>query len=158
MGRLARLLPLLVGALALTLSACTTRGDFARPTSGVVQDAVLPTAGLLPAAIRGEPVSLLEKTDDEKDLRNRAWHFLMPIEEGWLPDLVGIGKVDRILPPGSLTSDVKAYYGKVLALPHASTEAFATRLLDDVNADTSLIGPLLAVIDKVDATDRERLA
>lgn len=65
--------------LAIPLLACTpTTGDFGRPQSGFTQDVLLPYHGMVSARMRGEPSSYYAFTEDEKELRNRAWNFLMP--------------------------------------------------------------------------------
>lgn len=148
----------LVPLLALLLSACMTRGDFGRPTRGFAEDRLLPGIGKVAAITREEPVSLIEETDDEKELRRRAWHFLMPIEKGWLADAAGVAKIDRILPPEVLTGDETAYYRSVRGLPHASTEAFMARLIQDMSADAELLSPFWVVGDQVESVDRQRLA
>ncbi|MFO1183260.1 MAG: hypothetical protein U1E56_00570 [Bauldia sp.] len=150
--------PFLAPLLALALSACQATGDFGRPNAGFTQGTALPLAGKAVAYTRDEPVSLIEETDEEKELRRRAWHFLMPIEKGWMAEAAGIAKVDRILPAEVLTGDDTAYYRAVRGLPHASTEAFMARLIDDMSVDAELLSPFWVVGDQVEATDRQRLA
>jgi len=67
------------GAMCLALSGCySATGDFGRPQQGVWENSILPTMGILAATARGEPASWYALTEDEKELRARAWNFLMP--------------------------------------------------------------------------------
>lgn len=67
--------------LAIPLLGCTQTGDFGRPRQGVLEQKILPFTGSIAARLREEPVSLYALTEDEKDMRARAWHFLMPEQD-----------------------------------------------------------------------------
>jgi len=77
---------LLSGAALLALSGSLAgcykgTGDFGRPGHGIVETRLLPFAGLLSATAQGEPASIYALTEDEKELRRRAWHFLVPEQD-----------------------------------------------------------------------------
>ncbi len=91
----------LAALLALPLLGCVqTTGDFGRPQPGFTQDVLLPYTGLVSARFRGEPASVYALTEDEKELRNRAWNFLMPEPDApkgtWQEGHLGF---HRLLPP-----------------------------------------------------------
>src|SRR4051812_43878224 len=71
----------LPAALAAALSACAETGDFGRPKASVWNDVVLPVTGSISAQARGEAVSSYPFTDDEDELRRRAWRFIAPAHE-----------------------------------------------------------------------------
>jgi hypothetical protein len=79
--------------LALSLAACApTMGDFERPKPSVLSDDVLPFAGELASKYRKEPRSNFPYTDNERELRDRAWALLMPQLDkqffmGWLAEI-----------------------------------------------------------------------
>jgi hypothetical protein len=64
--------------LALLLASCAETGDFGRQKPGFWQDTVVPAMGRSAAYARDEPVAWGLLTDDEQELRRRAWHFVMP--------------------------------------------------------------------------------
>jgi hypothetical protein len=100
---------LLVGS-ALALSGCySTTGDFGRPQAGYTQDVLLPFSGAVAAKWRDEPSSLYAFTEDEKELRNRAWVFLNVEEKAprmsWWEHH---GAFHRLMPPRE--SDVTLFH------------------------------------------------
>lgn len=92
---------LLAFSCGLALAGCySTTGDFGRPKSGFTQDVLLPFSGAVGAKWRDEPSSLYAFTEDEKELRNRAWVFLnvegkAPVGSWWEHHLA----FHRVLPP-----------------------------------------------------------
>ena len=101
----ARLNDLRAGAalalVALAVTACgRPTGDFGRAEPSFLHDTLLPAAGKLTAEyVRKEPVSGFPLTDDEIELRNRAWAFVRAphVRDWWLDSLVE-GERTRILP------------------------------------------------------------
>lgn len=86
-----------VAALALlalvalpTESQAQKLGDFGRVEPGVMNDTVLPALDTIGRALRGEPGSRLLKTDEEGEMHDRVWRFLVAphardwaFEHGW---------------------------------------------------------------------------
>lgn len=104
-------------ASALALSGCiSTTGDFGRPQQGFTNDVLLPFTGTVSAKLRGEPASFYALTEDEKELRNRAWNFLMPENDAprgtWMQDNLAFHKV---LPPRA--HDVTLYHRTIMGGP-----------------------------------------
>jgi hypothetical protein len=109
---------ILAGAMGLALSGCSA-GDFGRPQQGVWENSILPTIGVAAARSRGEPASWYALTEDEKELRNRAWNFLMP--EADAPLLTRIEDqlaFHRLLPPRG--EDVTLFHRTVMGGPQFS--------------------------------------
>lgn len=65
--------------IALALVACSPRpvGDFGRAAPSVLHDRVLPAVGNTVANARGEPVSGFNQTDQEREMHDRTWRFLI---------------------------------------------------------------------------------
>lgn len=86
-------------ALLMPLVGCTPTGDFGRPHQGVLEQKILPFTGSISAKLRGQPTSLYALTEDEKDMRARAWHFLMPEHDApSLTQLEDYAAYHRLLP------------------------------------------------------------
>lgn len=86
-------------ALAPIAGCKQTTGDFGRPAHGFIQDQVLPLSGTFSARWRGEAASFYALTEDEKELRARAWRFLNPDPNA--PVLAGLEAqlaFDKVLP------------------------------------------------------------
>jgi hypothetical protein len=108
----------LAALLALPLLGCVqTTGDFGRPQPGFTQDVLLPYSGLVSARMRGEPASVYALTEDEKELRNRAWNFLMPEPDApkgtWQEGHLGF---HRLLPPRQ--HDVTLFHRTIMGGPN----------------------------------------
>ncbi len=173
------------GALALVMIAVTAcgrpTGDFGRAEPSFLHDTLLPVAGSLVASqARKEPVSAFPLTDDEIELRDRAWAFVRAphVRDWWLDTLVE-GERTRILPvlKGRETAssetaamfpqialpliapayDRSRYHGYLLSDGRISTETLWTRVIDDTEADTALIPPFCDVAARVRRDDVERL-
>lgn len=144
--------------LGLTLSACVQTGDFGRPKRSVWNDVVLPAAGSTAARAREEPVSRFPFTDDEVELRDRAWRFLMPAEErSWFERALADLLRHRVLPASAGIGDRTAYYRALLDADARSPASRYNRLAEDALADAGLIGPFALVAGRVIASDRLRL-
>lgn len=170
-------------ALALvTVAACgRPTGDFGRAEPSFLHDTLLPAAGNLVASqVRKEPVSGFPLTDDERELRSRAWAFVRAphVRDWWLDTLVE-GERTRILPilkgGDAMAPEIVAmfpeitlpliapaydrsrYHRYLLSDGRASTETLWTRVIDDASADTALIPPFCDVAARVRRSDVERL-
>jgi hypothetical protein len=173
---------LAVAALALLAACGRPTGDFGRAKPSVVHDLVLPQAGGLVAKYgRHEPVSDFNYTDDERELRDRAWAFVRAphVRDWWLDTLVE-GERTRILPAlegeGAPTPEIAGMFGEY-GLPlldpaydpsryyaylrsdrYRSSEARWTKVGEDILGDALLVPPYCAVAARVRRADVERLA
>lgn len=144
-------------ATALLLCACVQRGDFGRVPSTTWNDG-LGVAGELSARGRDEPVSPFPLTDDERDLRQRAWRFLTPASAyplfaRWVSDLA----VLRVLPAAWHPSDPALYYDGLVAEPFRSPASRYRRIADDIVADGRLAGDFATLAARVAQADAVRL-
>ena len=154
-GRLGAI-PLLI--LVGLVGACAERGDFGRPRPTIIGEAVVPPLGIGAAALRGEPASTFHHTDDEGELRRRAWRFLMPSEnESVFRQIVADGARTRLLPHGLLPNDPESYHSGLMAESFRSPASRYRRLGEDAAADAGLLGPFADVALRVLEADRVRL-
>jgi hypothetical protein len=143
--------------LATALGACVERGDFGRVKHSTWNDAVAAT-GALATAARGGPVSASPFTDDEEELRGRAWRFLTPAHErAWFDRLVGEAVASRIIPPEMVEADFTVYHRALVSADARSPASSYRRLSEDVMADARLIEPFAAVAARVLSADGVRL-
>ncbi|KRE17926.1 hypothetical protein ASE63_01665 [Bosea sp. Root381] len=150
-----RLAALLIG---LGVSACTSTGDLGRPRQDYWSQVVAPQAGFWSATARGEAASHFRLTDDEEQLRDRAWRFIMPAHERsvfqrQVSDLAH----HRILPAQAQSGAVSDYFNALTSGSFSSQASRYNRLAEDVNADRLLIGPFRANAMRVVAADRVRM-
>lgn len=147
-----------VAALAsLLLAGCSETGDFGRPKSNFWSETIAPAAGQTYAIKRGEPVSTALLTDDEQELRTRAYRFLTPARDRsffdrQLADLAA----RRILPPEYSLAAQAGYYDALLASPDVSPRSRYQRLREDMESDRLLITPFAAIACRVAAMDAIR--
>ena len=146
------------GALAsLLLSACVETGDFGRPRPSIWNEA-LSTTGSIAAWTRGEPVSAYVFTDDEEELRRRAWRFLMPAHErAWFErQLANIVRA-RVLPVAAQPNGRAVYFAALMRDHGRSPASRYRRLSEDVFADAKLMEPFAFVAARVITADEARL-
>lgn len=151
--------PRLACALALALSAAAcTAGDFGRPRPGIWNDVVAPNAGFWAATARGEAASPFRMTDDEEQLRDRAWRFVMPAHErSYFEREVSDFAHSRILPVEAQSTNIADYFRALTGGSYRSQASRYNRLTEDANADRLLIAPFRANAGRVVAADRVRM-
>src|SRR4051812_46976073 len=69
-----------VVALVTVLAACSSArpvGDFGRAAPSYIHDVSMPATGERNARNRKEPVSQFNQTDQETEMHNRVWRFLV---------------------------------------------------------------------------------
>ena len=144
--------PILIGLLA---GACVETGDFGRPRPSLWNDLALPATGALAARIRAEPVSPYVFTDDEQELRRRAWRFLMPTHErAWFERRLGELVAAGILP---MSFGRNSYFRALMRDGGASPASRYRRLSEDATADAKLIDPFAIIAARVVQADAVRL-
>jgi hypothetical protein len=97
-------------------------------------------------------------TDDENQLRDRAWRFIMPahersIFERQVSDLVH----SRILPVLAQSNEASDYHRALTGGSYASQASRYARLAEDANADRLLLSPFRGNAMRVVAADRVRM-
>jgi hypothetical protein len=147
-----------LGACLLLLPACgrNDMGDFGRRPDNVVTGSILPKAGLVAAWWRGDPMSLYPFTDDEIELRERAWRFLMPShDKANLQQAIAELAYTRILPPLP-HSGQNHYHLLLMAEEYRSVSSRYAKLGQDIEADRLLMIPFSQAAARVCAADRVR--
>lgn len=144
--------------LALSVTACVRpTGDFGRARSDVVHDEVMPTIGNLRALIFDEPVSGFNWTDQEVDMHDRAWRFLIaPYGQDWFFDVLVEWQRTRILPRIDTSQSFDRYYNALRWERYRSSHVRYNRTISDVEADIATIPSVLRSICAVEEVDRQR--
>jgi hypothetical protein len=144
--------------LTLALGACVERGDFGRVKTHSAWNEAVFAAGTVSAVARGVPVSPFAFTDDEEDMRGRAWRFLTPAHDRrWFDHLVAELVATRIVPPEAFAEDITAYHRGLAAADARSPASSYRRLSEDAMADARLIEPFATVASRVLTADGVRL-
>jgi hypothetical protein len=144
----------LLALLCPFATACSVEGDFGRRQPSVVTDTIMPAIGRYDASKRGEPVSTLPLTDDETELRDRAWRFLSPAyPHSSYEAMLAALRTSRITPPESGDAGPSAYFVALSSLDWRSSTGPYQRLIADISADQSLLDPYDAVLARVIAAD-----
>lgn len=140
------------------VAACARTGDFGRPAPSIWNDTVFPFVGKVAAESRGEPVSWFMLTDDERELRDRAWRFLMPAHERALfqRQIAELSRT-RILPRMVLRHDRDAYLRPLRWNRGESPAPLFRRIAEDAHADAALTVPFVALARDVIENDSLRL-
>ena len=156
-ARPARTLGLVLVVLSCAAAgACT--GDFGRPRASVWNDVILPQAGFQAASYRGEAASPFRMTDDENQLRDRAWRFVMPAHErNYFEREVSALVYARVLPVQKQSQQISDYFAGLTSGSFVSQASRYNRLAEDANADRLLIAPFRGNAFRVVAADRVRL-
>lgn len=148
---------LLLLCVTAALAGCVEKGDFGRVKSSVWNDAIEAT-GAFAAGRRGEPVSPNMLTDDEQELRNRAWRYLVPgRSRPWLDQVLAQLVATRILAADMVEPDRSAYFRGLQETAGRSPVSSYRKLSDDASADLRLVPGFASVASRVLEADRLRL-
>jgi hypothetical protein len=150
---------LLAIALALSSSACARPvGDFGRAAPDPIHDQVMPALGTGRALLGKEPVSAFNLSDEEREMRDRIWHYLVaPHAFDWFQANVVELQRTRILPvSGKSLLPQDRYYLWLHGERFASSATRYARIEDDVTVDVELMPSVFASICAVLEQDRQR--
>jgi hypothetical protein len=149
----------LLCALAIPAAHAEPIGDYGRPADSPFLDEFLPWLKGSWEEVTGTAVPAAPYTDDERMLRDRAYILLQPIELR-LPSRFTLAGVDFIElwnlvfnPP---SYDVRSYGDALIARAYRSHAARYEQLIDDIRADTDLVGPFFAAAQRVMDADGVR--
>ncbi|WP_376988518.1 hypothetical protein [Bosea sp. R86505] len=143
-------------SLLLATGACT--GDLGRPRQDIISQVLAPQVGFWSATLRGEAASHFRFTDDEEQLRDRAWRFVMPGHERSVFQAQTAALAHSRILPAQLHLGYRAEYFQALTGGSFASQASRyARLAEDANADRLLIGPFRANAMRVVAADRVRM-
>lgn len=154
----------LTGALALAalLAGCSMArpvGDFGRARPSFTNDVAMPAAGNALAAQRKEPVSSFNKTDQENEMHDRVWRFLVaPHARDWRFDSAVELQRTRITPPRDERYTIERYYQWLKATPYQSSRTRYSTVGSHIAADLDTLPTTFAAVCAVIEIDRQRAA
>ncbi|MGV8833526.1 MAG: hypothetical protein ACOH2N_16255 [Devosia sp.] len=153
----------LIATIALSglLVACVARpvGDFGRAEPGVLHDTMMPFAGDRIASMRGEPVSGFNKTDQEVEMADRVWRFLMaPHAKDWAFDASVELQRTRIIPPKDGYYRTDRYYEYLKQTPYQSSRTRYSTVGGNISIDIETLPSTFAAICAVIEIDQQRAA
>lgn len=147
--------------LAFVLSGCVAdrpTGDFGRPEPSLLHDFLSVKAGDQATKLGGGPVSQLNYTDKELELRDRAWTLVRPPHaRDWLGNTIAQGQRTRLLPDLDSRLSKERYYRFLRTDKFSSSEARYERVRMDLTADRHLLRPYCALSYEIRNIDQERL-
>lgn len=153
----------LAGALALAalLAACSPArpvGDFGRAAPSYTHDVAMPAAGNALAGMRGEPVSNFNKTDQEEEMHNRVWRFLVAAHaKDWVFDTSVELQRTRIIPPNKDEHyTIERYYAWLKRSEYQSSRTRYSTVGRHITADIDTLPGTFAAICAVIEIDRQR--
>ena len=143
---------------ALTLGACARPvGDFGRAEPDPIHDQVMPIIGKARAYNQHEPVSAFNLTDEEQEMRDRVWRYLVsPSAFDWFADNIAELQRTRIVPLSNKPMRTDLYYTWLSTSPYASSHTRYARIGDDAKSDIEMMPDVFASICAVLTGDRQR--
>jgi hypothetical protein len=140
----------------LSISACARPiGDFGRAEASPLADSTAHVTDI--AREISAPASVLNWTDEEREMRDRIWRYLVsPDGYDWLGDSfteltrLGFGRAHFRPTPKD------AYYRWLHGTTFASSPVRYARLSDDVEADLGMMPAVFAAICSVQQIDHQR--
>jgi hypothetical protein len=154
-----RLGPIGLIAVTVLLAGCVARpvGDFGRAQPSVLHDTVMPYAGKLIATNRKEPVSNLNQTDQEREMHNRTWRFLIAAHSrDWLFDSSVELQRTRIGRARDFTYTTERYYTWLRTTTYQSSTTRYSTVGRHILADLDTVPTTFASICAVLEVDRQR--
>lgn len=148
---------LVVGSLVMLAACARPVGDFGRAESDALHDEVMPRVGAMIARQNKEPVSLFNLTDEEEEMRNRVWRFLIANHaKDWMFDHAVELQRTRISKPVDLNFRTDRYYSHLRLDVYASSNGRYLRLAQDVQTDIKTLPSTFASICHVMEIERRR--
>ncbi len=142
---------LLVGACARPV------GDFGRAEASFTHDEVLPGLGEVRAGLAGEPVSTFNQTDEEREMADRAWRFLIaPHAKDWFFDIATEMRRTRLVAAEEARFSIARYYQHLSTDRYRSSRVRFRRLEDDIKADIATVPGTFAAVCAVLEIDHRR--
>ncbi len=145
--------------LANLAFACVARptGDFGRAEPGIVHDTAMPMAGDMLARARKEPVSRFNITDQEREMHDRVWRFLVaPHAQDWLFDSSVELQRTRIIPPRDERYTTDRYYAWLKRTQYQSSRTRYSTVGNHASIDIETLPTTFAAICAVIAVDQQR--
>jgi hypothetical protein len=146
-------------ALLEAVAACGPRpiGDLGRAQPGVLHDEILPAIGKTRAELAGEPVSQFNLTDQEREMHDRVWRFLVaPHAKDWFYDFSVELQRTRLWGPRDHKFAPDRYYRSLRQTEFASSRVRYSAVADHVDADLDTMPTTFRSICAVIEVDRQR--
>jgi hypothetical protein len=142
-------------ALLVTSAAGHELGDFGRVKPGVVNDDLIPNIDKFGRWITGQPVSDFNQTDQEREMHDRVYRFLISRHvKDWAFDYEQVVMVASLFSRRPGRDDL--YYMWLTREPYASSRVRYNTISDDVGADVLTMPSTFASICAVQLVDRQR--
>lgn len=145
--------------LAMMLAACVARpvGDFGRAAPSWTHDTAMPAVGDFIAANRNEPVSTFNKTDQENQMQDRVWRFLVAAHaKDWEFDGSAELQRTRITFPRDENFTIERYYNWLKTTNYQSSRTRYSTVGSHITADLDTLPTTFASICAVIEIDRQR--
>lgn len=151
-----RLIVLII--ILVSLGACARPvGDFGRASPNIVHDDILPAIGGIRAKVAKEPVSNLNLTDEEREMHDRVWRFLIsPHSKDWFYDIVVEWQRTRLLPAQDQRFTHERYYAHLRSQEYASSRVRYVTVLRDIEVEQKTTPGVFVAICNVREIDRRR--
>lgn len=150
------------GAAALLLMAgagCVARatGDFGRAPPSFTHDTAMPAVGKLVAYARDEPVSNFNQTDEETEMHDRVWRFLIAEHtSSWFYNTAVELQRTRIISAVDDRFSSALYFDWLKQTDYRSSPVRYATVGADILADTDTLPATFTAICKVIEIDRQR--
>jgi hypothetical protein len=127
--------------VAVVLTACARPvGDFGRAQADPLHDELMPALGTKRAIAAGEPVSSFNLTDQEQEMRDRVWRYLVaPHAYDWFGDTAAELQRTRLVAMSTKPLKTDLYYLWLHGERFASSRTRYSRLGDDVRSDLDMV-------------------
>lgn len=146
----------LVVLVALS-GAAEAAGDFGRAERNFLTQDLMPAIGEKRAWIAGETISSFNLTDQETEMRDRIWRYLVaPHAYDWFGDVMVELQRTRIIPISRETAPPDRYYKWLHETRFASSRVRYSRVNEDVIADLGMMPDAFRAICAVIEVDRQR--
>ncbi|WP_404405539.1 hypothetical protein [Pelagibacterium halotolerans] len=144
--------------IAFDLAACARPvGDFGRARPSVLHDDIMPEIGDGLASARGEPVSDFNLTDQEREMHNRVWRFLVaPHTRDWFYDTAVELQRTRISGATDTQFSADRYYHDLRTTEYASSAVRYRTVANDITLDIATLPATFQSICAVIEIDRQR--
>lgn len=151
-----RALAPLVAILAMT-GCASAAGDFGRADRNVLNTEILPRIGAARAANAGEAVSSFNLADQEVEMRDRVWRYLVaPQAYDWFGDVAVELQRTRVIATSDKPLRVDLYYRWLHDQRFASSRVRYSRVREDAIADIGMMPSAFRSICAVIEIDRQR--
>jgi hypothetical protein len=142
---------------AVTAACARPLGDFGRPRDSIVHDRAMPALGKARARLFGEPVSTFNLTDQEEELHDRVWRFLVaPHANDWFMDTVVELQRTRLAGRHDPGFKPDRYFKWLQRQRYQSSRIRFRTIADHANSDVDTAPATFRAICRVLEVDRQR--